>query len=159
MFGWRRIAAALVSAAVVFSAAEACRAQSGAPNSSSYYTLDPYDYVPAPGSYPVVTVEPRWQVAPFDVGYNLLSGMRPVFTGARQPIGHEIIMTHGGNGYVYRPVYAPSPGYHFTPQGPLIIERAGRYPDSPPDAPFPPTVVMPSPPLAEPAYPPTAREF
>ena len=59
-----------------------------------------------------------WQMDPFGVGYDLLGGYRPIYAGARQSVGHEIIPTRAdGNGYVYRPVYEASPGYHYTRGG------------------------------------------
>lgn len=45
------------------------------------------------------------QMQPFGVGYTLTGGYRPIYSGAVQPTGHQIIETHGGNGYVYRPTY------------------------------------------------------
>ena len=118
------------------------------------YSVDPYAYRVPPGASSSYAYSPQWQIDPFNVGYDLLLGYRPIYSGARQPIGHEIISTHNGNGYIYRPTYAPSPGYHYTPGGALVIEYRGTY--SPPQ-----TVVPYSPPVySEPlTASPTAREF
>lgn len=130
------------------------RSSSSSPSaypSSTYYSVDPFDYAPPPGATVTTSIETRPQFAPFDQGYNLLGGFRPVYQGVPQPIGHEIISTHNGNGYVYRPFYAPSPGYHYTPQGALVIERPGRYPTStatPYSAAMPYSVVPQLPPAA-----------
>jgi hypothetical protein len=95
----------------------------------SYSAVDPYD-VPRPaGTAPAVSYDYLWQTDPFGVGYDLLGGFRRIYSGARQPIGHEILPTRpDGNGYVYRPVYAPSPGYRYTPGGALIVEFPARHP-------------------------------
>jgi hypothetical protein len=97
--------------------------------STTYYTIDPYDVPTAPQLAPGGTPATMWQMDPFARGYNLLSGYRPVYAGARQPMGHEVIPTRpDGNGYVYRPVYAPSPGYHYTYGGALVIEYPQQHP-------------------------------
>jgi hypothetical protein len=99
--------------------------------SRSVYRMDPYDVQPMYGAQPTISATNFWQYDPFSVGYNLLGGYRPVYSGARQSVGHEIIYTEpNGNGYVYRPVYAPSPGYRYSQGGALIVEYRRRYPDS-----------------------------
>ena len=72
-------------------------------------SVDPNQYVRPAGA--PVTVMPEWQTNPFQVGYSLVGGYRPLYSGAVQPVGHEMISTHGGNGYVYRPVYGSQPYY------------------------------------------------
>ena len=81
-----------------------------AQTTASYGTIDPYDYAPA-APQPSWTTLQNWQMDPFSVGYNLLGGYRGLYIGAAQPIGHETISTHGGNGYVYRPIYGSQPFY------------------------------------------------
>ncbi|MBA4020114.1 MAG: hypothetical protein C0483_23370 [Pirellula sp.] len=75
----------------------------------TYGSVDPNQYARPAGA--PVTVMPEWQTNPFQVGYSLVGGYRPLYSGAAQPIGHETISTHGGNGYVYRPVYGAQPYY------------------------------------------------
>lgn len=117
---------ATILAAVIGLGAATASAQSYSP----YYGIDPYD-VPTPAwathRYSAPTM---LQMDPFGVGYNLLSGYRPVYGGARQPVGHEVISTQpNGNGYVYRPIYGPSPGYRYSVGGSLIVEYPSvRYP-------------------------------
>ena len=131
----------------------------------SYSSIDPLD-VPSPvGMAPSVSYGYNWQVDPFGVGYNLLSGYRPIYAGSRQPIGHEIIPTRpDGNGYVYRPVYAPSPGYRYTYGGALVIEYPQRHPTRA-DAEFPtlggPTMYVAPTPVPAPIEPRTSgpRDF
>lgn len=85
---------------------------------STYGSVDPNQYA-RPAAAPV-TVMPEWQTNPFQVGYSLVGGYRPLYSGAVQPVGHEMISTHGGNGYVYRPVYGSQPYYapqHFGSYG------------------------------------------
>lgn len=103
----------------------------------SSYTTDPYN-VPSPAYVsPGGNASTMWQTDPFGVGYNMLSGFRQIYAGARQPMGHEIIPTRAdGNGYVYRPVYAASPGYHYTRGGALIVEFPQQHPTLA-DTPFP----------------------
>lgn len=128
----------LTAAASMVGAATAAQAQS-----SAYYTVDPYDVSPPVGATPTYSVPTMVQMNPFAVGYNLLSGYRPIYSGARQPVGHELIGTHdngvGYNGYVYRPVYGPSPGYRYSVGGALVVEFPNvRYPAPaylPPDVP------------------------
>ncbi|MCE9606752.1 MAG: hypothetical protein K8U03_17820 [Planctomycetia bacterium] len=110
----------------------AAQAQSGV-----YGTIDPYDFVPAAGTVPYVSTVPMFQTQPFAVGYSLSGGYRPIYTGVPQPIGNEIIETHGGNGYVYRPIYAGSmsamPQYYGSngyvnrgsPGSALVIDNPG----------------------------------
>lgn len=128
----------------------------------SYYTVDPYD-VPQPAwgapTYSASTAT-MYQMNPFGVGYNLLSGYRTIYSGARQAVGHELIGTHdngaGYNGYVYRPIYGPSPGYRYSVGGALVVEYPNvRYPAPvylPADAPqvTPATFELPLPPAAAP---------
>lgn len=98
---------------------------------------DPYDLPSPTVGRPIVSETPLWQADPWGVGYDLLGGYRPIVSGVRQPIGHEIVPTRpDGNGYVYRPLYAPSPGYHYTPGGALVVEFPQRHPTTA-DAPFP----------------------
>jgi len=132
MYRWLR---ATALAAVPFTAASATIATAQSP--SVYSGVDPYD-VPRPlGVTPYVVAPPMWQLDPFGVGYDLLNGYRPIYSGARQPIGHEMAPTRAdGNGYVYRPVYAPSPGYRYTPGGAMVVEYPTRHPTKP-DSEFP----------------------
>jgi hypothetical protein len=103
----------------------------------SPYVADPYDVPSRTIGRATVGETPLWQIDPWGVGYDLVRGFRPVYSGVRQPIGHEIIPTRpDGNGYVYRPVYAPSRGYHYTPGGALVVEFPQQHPTRP-DAPFP----------------------
>lgn len=117
---------------VVVAAATAMFGQNLSPN-----VADPYD-VPRPTvGRPTVSEPLLWQTNPWDVGYDLLAGYRPIYSGVRQPIGHEIVPTRpNGNGYVYRPLYAPSPGYRYTPGGAMIVEFPRQHPTTA-DAPFP----------------------
>ena len=50
--------------------------------------------------------------------YDLLAGFRPVYLGAPQPTGHQIVAT-SRNGYIYRPVYDPPPGTAVPPGIPV----------------------------------------
>lgn len=95
-------ASALLVAAAIFS--RAAWAQQ-----PTYGSVDPNRYPRAAGT--PVHVMPEWQTNPFQVGYSLVGGYRPLYSGAAQPVGHEMISTHGGNGYVYRPVYGAQPYY------------------------------------------------
>lgn len=118
-------AATMLAAALGFDVASA-RAQ-------SYYTVDPYDVRVAPGSTPSYSVSNMIQINPFGVGYNLLSGYRQIYSGSRRVVGHELVGTHyngvGYNGYVYRPMYEPSPGYRYSVGGALVVEFPSvRYP-------------------------------
>jgi hypothetical protein len=132
--------------------AEIAAAQSRSPRSTlSLYSVDPFDVAVPGGSYTEFDVVTLPQLDPFGWDYNLLGGFRPIYSGVRQPIGHETIVTHNGNGGIYRPIYAPSPGYHLTPQGALIVERPGRYPV--------PTYVVPAAPAPRPAAASGPREF
>jgi len=87
---------------------------------------DPNYYNPAPGAYPDVYSAYTWQMNPFDVGYDLLAGYRPIYGGARQPVGHEVIWT-SHNGYVYRPTYSPNTTSSRVAWGggPLVIDFPG----------------------------------
>jgi hypothetical protein len=87
---------------------------------------DPYSYAPSPGTVPAVYSAYTWQTSPFSVGYDLLAGYRPIYGGARQPIGHEMIWT-SDNSYVYRPTYSPntSPIRAAWWGGPLVIDFPG----------------------------------
>lgn len=116
-----------------------CLASAGAAVAQSYsvYKIDPFDVPAAPVFNPSANSASMWQMDPFGVGYDLLGGYRPIYAGARQSIGHEIIPTRAdGNGYVYRPVYEASPGYHYTRGGALIIEYPQQHPTRA-DAAFP----------------------
>lgn len=103
---------------------------------SSYGAMDPYAYYadfndqlyPAGGDAPdpfpertrrLPTVEMMMatRTQPFGVGYSLTGGYRPFYTGVEQPVGHTTTMTHGGNGYVYQPVYASAPTQVYTGSG------------------------------------------
>lgn len=109
---------------------------SGVYSWSSYGAMEPYAYYAdfndqlypaggdAPDPYPeryrrLPTVEMMMatRTRPFAGGYSLAGGYRPVYTGVEQPVGHEITMTHGGNGYVYQPVYASAPTQVYTGSG------------------------------------------
>lgn len=48
------------------------------------------------------------QLLPFNTGYSLAGGYRPIYSGFPQPVGDQTIVTHGGNGYAYHPVYETS---------------------------------------------------
>jgi hypothetical protein len=87
---------------------------------------DPNYFLPAPGTCPDVYSGYAWQTNPFAVGYDLLAGYRPIYGGARQPIGHEMIWT-SQNGYVYRPTYSPntSSSRIAWAGGPLVIDYPG----------------------------------
>lgn len=88
--------------------------------SGVYGTYDPNSYARPYGQAPVVSYDHTWQTDPFSVGYTLTGGYRSLYSGAPQPVGHETIMTHGGNGYIYRPVYGEQPFYgpqHFGSYG------------------------------------------
>ena len=120
-------------------------ATSASAQSRNVYRMAPYDVQPMYGAQPTISATNFWQYDPFSVGYNLLGGYRPIYSGARQAVGHEIIYTEpNGNGYVYRPVYAPSPGYRYSQGGALIVEYPGRYPNSVnPTMPFAPPMKQP----------------
>ena len=158
-----RGAATVLAAVIGFGAATA--------GAQSYpYTVDPYDVRPPAWGTPTYSSPTMLQMDPFGVGYNLLSGYRPIYSGARQPIGHEIVATHrNGNGYVYRPIYGPSPGYRYSVGGALVVEYPNvRYPAPaylPPGVPqvAPSTFDLQVPPTAPPQVPPPTsrgpREF
>jgi hypothetical protein len=87
---------------------------------------DPNYFRPAAGAYPDVYSTYNWQMNPFAVGYDLLAGYRPIYGGARQPVGHEMIWT-SHNGYVYRPTYSPNTTSTRVAWGggPLVIDFPG----------------------------------
>ena len=89
--------------------AAACLAGSAQAQPRAWSSVDPNQYA-RPAGTPVTGIS-EWQTNPFQVGYSLVGGYRPLYSGAAQPIGHEMISTHGGNGYVYRPVYGSRPYY------------------------------------------------
>jgi hypothetical protein len=99
---------------------------------SGYYgvgygsALDLNYYAQPVDNGPAVTSAYTWQTNPFGVGYNLLTGYRPIYGGARQPSGHEVIWT-GQNSYVYRPTYAPNTTSSRATWagGPLVIDYPG----------------------------------
>ncbi len=68
------------------------RAQTSLPASADVFAPEPQPVPIRPLPY-----------SPFGY-YDLLAGFRPVYLGAPQPTGHQIIAT-SSNGYIYRPVY------------------------------------------------------
>lgn len=96
--------------------------------SGVYGTYDPNSYARPYGQYPAVSYDQTWQTDPFSVGYTLTGGYRSLYSGAPQPVGHETIMTHGGNGYVYRPVYGEQPFYGWQHFGSYGVVTTGNRP-------------------------------
>lgn len=117
-----RVLAAIALAVVVLGLQSDASAQSRLGYALS--VCDPENLWPAGGDAPL----PLWernrllptaetlllpQTQPFAVGYSLTGGYRPIYTGAVQPTGHQVTMTHGGNGYTYQPTYDYGNGYGY----------------------------------------------
>lgn len=98
----------------------------------------PYALIVAPANPGALKPDPFRPLAYQPFGpYDLLGGYAPVYLGARQPSGHEIVPL-GPNGYIYRPTFddppaspfAASPGLPVSPaplDEAILAFRSGRY--------------------------------
>jgi hypothetical protein len=120
------VVAGLFATLAVVGVASRSHAQQYGYNYYGWGGPDPYAYAPPAGAYPAAYSTYNYQMNPFAVGYDLLGGYRPIYSGARQPIGHEMIWT-GQNSYVYRPTYAAetSSARVAWGGGPLVIDYPG----------------------------------